>query len=82
MNTIGATRLDTLGTEWPPEYDQAILVDTETRSGTAWKVETMKFHGIKYALPLHFKHGKRNPKINGVTTWRDSAEKWWHRNAI
>ena len=81
LNALGATRLDTLGTERLPEYDQAILVDTETRSGAAWTVEIMKFHGIKYALPIHFKHGKRNPRINGVNTRRDSAEKWWQRNA-
>ncbi len=82
MNILGAGRLKTLGIGRHPEYDQAVLVVTETRAGMEGTVETIKFHGIKqrYQYVLILENG--TPKMIGVNTWRDSAEKWEHRNAI
>lgn len=82
MNIPGAGRLKTLGIGRHSEYDQAVLVVTEIRSGTEDTVETIKFHGIKqrYQYVLILENGA--PKMIGVNTWRDSAEKWEHRNVI
>jgi len=82
LNIPGAGGLKTLGIGRHPEYDQAVLVVTETRAGMEGTVETIKFHGIKqrYQYVLILENG--TPKMNGVNTWRDSAEKWEHRNAI
>jgi hypothetical protein len=82
LNIPGADRLKTLGIGRHPEYDQAVLVVTETRAGMEGTVETIKFHGIKqrYQYVLILENG--TPKMIGVNTWRDSAEKWEHRNAI
>lgn len=82
LNTLGAARLETLGTGRPPEYDQTVLMDTENRFGTGWTVETRKTKGInqRYQYILNMESG--TPKISGVNVWRNSAEKWEHRNAI
>ena len=82
LNALGAARLGTLGTGRPPEYDQAVLVDTENSSDEGWTVETIKPKGIKqrYQYILIMEHG--TPKIDGVCIWRNSAEKWERRNAI
>lgn len=82
MNIPGAGRLKTLGVGRHPEYDQAVLVDTETRSGMEGTVETIKFHGIKQRYQYVLNLENATPKMIGVNTWRDSAEKWEHRNVI
>ena len=82
LSTLGAARLETLGTGWPPEYDQTVLVDSETSSCEGWTVDAIKPKGIKqryrYALVLE----RGTPKIDGVSIWRNSVESWERRNAI
>lgn len=82
MNIPGAGRLKTLGIGRHPEYDQAVLVVTEIRSGTEDTVETIKFHGIKQRYQYVLNLENATPKMIGVNTWSDSAEKWEHRNVI
>ncbi|MFK7671857.1 NTF2 fold immunity protein [Pseudomonas lundensis] len=82
LNTIGAARLETLGTGRPSEYDQAVLIDSVNSSGAAWTVETKKKKGIsqRYQYILNVEGGI--PKIDGVNVWRNSEEKWERRKAI
>ncbi|RKP43261.1 NTF2 fold immunity protein [Trinickia fusca] len=82
LNDLGAARLDTLGTGQPPEYDQAVLADTEAQSGSATNIEAVRQKGLKqrYRYTTIVEHDL--PKIDDVSVWRGSSGKWERRHAI
>ncbi|CAN7554062.1 RhsIA family immunity protein [Trinickia sp. LjRoot230] len=82
FNDLGTARLDTLGTGVPPEYGQAVLADTESRSGSATNIEAVRQKGLKqrYRYTVIIEHDL--PKIDDVYIWRGSSGRWERRHAL
>ncbi|KAG8150171.1 NTF2 fold immunity protein [Burkholderia catarinensis] len=82
LSALGVARLDTLGTGQPPEYDQAVLVDTEVHSGNKTNIEAIRQKGLKQRYRYTVIVEKDLPKIDDVSVWRGSLGKWERRHAI
>ena len=79
---LGSARLDTLGTGQPPEYEQTILTDTEEQLDKATNIQAVRKKGLKQRYRYTVIVERDEPKIDEVSVWRASSEKWERRHAI
>ncbi|MFJ5240040.1 MULTISPECIES: NTF2 fold immunity protein [unclassified Pseudomonas] len=79
---LGSARLDTLGTGQPPEYEQTILTDTEEQLDKETNIQAVRKKGLKQRYRYTVIVERDEPKIDGVSVWRASSEKWERRHAI
>ncbi|AOJ23691.1 hypothetical protein WJ12_01970 [Burkholderia seminalis] len=82
LATKAQSRLDLLPSGRPPEFEQQVLDDTESKVGKTIYIETFNERGLaqrlRYALVME--HGE--PKIDAVYDWRRSTGKWDKQDSI
>ncbi|MCC4105657.1 NTF2 fold immunity protein [Serratia ureilytica] len=82
LNSIAKARLDTMGTQRPPDYAQSVSENTEEQAGKHTHIETFKEKGLaprrRYSLVME----DGVPKIDSVAAWDPSEQKWDRRHSI
>jgi hypothetical protein len=78
---LAPARLDTLGTQRPPEFDMCIEDEFESK-GTKLQVYAVQKGGFKDRLRFTLILEGGTWRIDDVATWREAGQKWEKRIAL
>ncbi len=78
---LGAARLDTLGTQRPPEFDMRIEDEYETNNAKA-QVYATQNDGFKDRLRFSLTAERDSWRVDDAATWREAEQKWEKRIAL
>jgi hypothetical protein len=82
LATIALPRLDTVNTSAPPEFNQEMLAETESRKGKTTYIETFDKSRWKQRIRYTLVMENDEPKIDAVHDRPDGEDKWNTRVAI